>query len=173
MVLTGARMTHKEITDLFGYNLWANNRLFEAVAQLPTNQYLQDLKSSHGGIHGTLTHIVAAQKIWISRWKGTPEETLLHGKDVGSLLDLIALWEQVSSDTAEFLGSLTDDRLQEQMTITTTTGKQFIHTYQQMMQHLVNHSSTHRGQVSAMIRQLGSRPPAIDLIAYYRQNQKQ
>jgi len=166
-------MTKNEITELFDYNLWANNRVFEAAAQMLPNQYMDDLKSSHGGIHGTLTHIVAAQKIWISRWKETPEETLLQGKDIVSLLDLIAIWEQVSSETAQFLGSLTDEKLQERMTMTTTTGKQFVHSYQQMMQHLVNHSSTHRGQITSMIRQLGIRPPAIDLIAYYRQNQKQ
>jgi len=165
-------MNQKDITEFFDYNLWANNRLFEAAAQLPTDRYLEDYKSSHGGIHGTMTHIVAAQKLWVSRWKGTPENTLLQGKDVASLLDLISIWERVSSDTAEFLKSLTDDRLQQTMTITTTSGKQFTNTYQQMLQHLVNHSSIHRGQVMAMIRQLGIRPPSIDLIAYYRQNQK-
>jgi uncharacterized damage-inducible protein DinB len=166
-------MTLKDITELFEYNLWANNRLFEAAAQLPPEQYLQDYKSSHGGIHGTLTHIVAAQKIWVSRWKGAPEETLLQTKDVASLLDLISIWERVSSDTAGVLKSMTDERLQETITMTTTTGKQFTHTYQEMMQHLINHSSTHRGQVATMIRQLGIRPPTIDLIAYYRQKQKQ
>jgi uncharacterized damage-inducible protein DinB len=38
-----------------------------------------------------------------------------------------------------------------------------------MMQHLVNHSSAHRGQVTAMMRQLETKPPATDLIGYYRQ----
>ena len=164
-------MTSKDVTELFDYNLWANNRLFEAAAQLPTEQYLQEHKFSHGGIHGTLTHIVAAQKLWISRWRGTPENTLLQGKDVVSLLDLISIWEQVSSDTAEFLKTMTDEKLQEMMTITTTAGKQFVNTYQQMLQHLVNHSSSHRGQVTAMIRQLGVKPPSTDMIAYYRRNQ--
>ena len=166
-------MNTKEITELFDYNLWANNRLFEAAAQLSTEQYLQDCKSSHGGIHGTLTHIVGAQKLWVSRWRGTPENSVLQGKEVGSLLDLISIWERVSSDTAEFLASLTDQKLQEEFTITNTQGKQFVNTFQQMMQHLINHSSTHRGQVNAMIRQFGIRPPGIDLIAYYRLNQKQ
>src|SRR5262245_60584968 len=87
-------MNAKEMTELYDYNLWANNRLFEAAAQLPTEQYLQDCKSSHGGIHGTLTHIVGAQKIWVSRWRGTPENSVLQGKELASLLDLIAIWEK-------------------------------------------------------------------------------
>jgi len=162
-------MNVKEITELLDYNLWANNRLFEAAAQMPTDQYLQDVKASHGGIHGTLTHIVAAQKVWLSRWLGTPDTSLLHGKDIPSLLDLISLWEQVSSETARFVASFNEEKLQEILTITTTTGKQFQHTFQQMMQHLVNHSSVHRGQVLAMMRQIGIRPPKTDLITYYRQ----
>jgi uncharacterized damage-inducible protein DinB len=161
-------MNMKEMTELFDYNLWANNRLFEAAAQIPPEQYVQDLKASHGSIHGTLAHIVGAQKLWLSRWVGKPENTVLKGDHVRSLLDLIGIWETVSSQTAEFLATLDDQKLQENFTITNTAGKQFTNTFQQMMQHLVNHSTAHRGQVSSMMRQLGIRPPTTDLIAYYR-----
>jgi uncharacterized damage-inducible protein DinB len=164
-------MKYKEIMELFDYNLWANNRLFEAAAQLPNDQYHQDLKAGHGGIHGTLTHIVGAQKVWLARWTGSQDTSLLHGKDVATLLDLISLWENVSSETAAFLSGMNDEKLQEIFVITTTAGKQFQHTFQQMLQHLVNHSSTHRGQVTAMMRQFGIQPPNVDLIAYYRQKQ--
>ena len=154
--------------ELFDYNLWANNRLFESAAQLPLEQYFQDVKASHGGIHGTLTHIVGAQKVWLARWTAAPDTSLLCGKDVVTLLELIAIWETVSSETAEFLTTFTDESLQQTLTITTSTGHQYTHTFQQMMQHLVNHSTAHRGQVTAMLRQVGITPPAVDLIAYYR-----
>ena len=161
-------MNLKEMMELFDYNLWANNRLFESAAQLPPEQYFQDVKASHGGIHGTLTHIVGAQKVWLARWTASPDTSLIHGKDVGTLLELIALWEKISSDTAKFLATFTEESLQQAMTITTSTGHQYTHTYQQMMQHVVNHSTSHRGQIIAMLRQAGSTPPAIDLITYYR-----
>jgi uncharacterized damage-inducible protein DinB len=164
-------MKVKEIAELFDYNVWANTRQLEAAAQLTTDQYMQDFKASHGGIHGTLTHIVAAQKLWLSRWRGTPDDFILHGKDLGSLLELIGLWERVSSETAEFIATLTEEKLLEPFQMTTTAGKQFTHSFQETMQHFINHSSTHRGQVNAMIRQLGIRPPSIDLITYYRQKQ--
>jgi uncharacterized damage-inducible protein DinB len=161
-------MNRKEILELFDYDLWANNRLFETAAQLPLEKYAQDLKASHGGIHGTLTHIVAEQKMWLGRWTGSRNTSLLQGKDVGTLLELIAIWEKVSSETAQFLSTLSDENLHQSLTITTSNGQQFTHTFQQMMQHLVNHSTGHRSQVSAMMRQLGFVPPAIDLITYYR-----
>ncbi len=162
-------MNLAEITELFDYNLWANNRLFEAAAKLPGEQYHRDVKASHGGIHGTLAHIVGAQKVWLERWVSGQPDPILKGEDVSSLLELIGIWEKVSSETASFLAGLTDGKLQESFTITTSTGKQFTHTFQQMMQHLVNHSSSHRGQVIVLMRQFGVRPPSIDLIAYYRQ----
>jgi uncharacterized damage-inducible protein DinB len=93
---------------------------------------------------------------------------LLRGKDVGTLLELIGIWEKISSDTAAFLGSFNDVSLQQAITITTSKGEQYTHTFQQMMQHLVNHSTAHRGQVNAMMRNLGITPPVTDLINYYR-----
>src|SRR5256885_11284921 len=42
---------------------WANRTIFDAVAQLPADQYFRDLKSSYGGIHGTLAHIVWAEQL--------------------------------------------------------------------------------------------------------------
>lgn len=165
-------MTLAEMTELFRYNHWANNRLLEAVAQLPASQYTQDMKISHGSIHGTLVHIVAAQKIWLSRWLENPDSVLLQGKDIPTLVALVSLWEKVSSETADFVSSLTDEKLEKILTMTTTRGKEYHHTYREMMLHLINHSSTHRGQVSGMMRQMGVPPPPIDLIAYYRSLQK-
>ena len=162
-------MNLKEITELFDYNLWANNRLFETAAQLTDGQYRHDAKASHTSIHGTLSHIVGAQKLWVERWVTGQPDPLLKGNDVTSLLELISIWERVSSQTAEFLSSLSDEKLQDKITITTTQGKQFTHSFQQMLQHLINHSSTHRGQVVAMMRQFGIQPPTTDLITYYRQ----
>src|SRR3989475_8568441 len=50
----------------------ANRRVFTALRALPPEQYFRDLKSSHGGIHGTLCHIVWAEQLWLYRWLGKP-----------------------------------------------------------------------------------------------------
>ena len=74
-------MTTQDIKQLFSYNTWANNRIFEVVSQLSPVQYFQDLKSSYGGVHGTLTHILGAHKIWLERWLGKTDLKLLKGED--------------------------------------------------------------------------------------------
>jgi uncharacterized damage-inducible protein DinB len=55
-------MTLQEIKLLVAYNRWANQRLFDALSQLPAEPYTRKMNSSHGGIHGTLAHIVGAER---------------------------------------------------------------------------------------------------------------
>ena len=165
-------MTLHEIKLLHAFNSWANNRLLESLALLPEELYLRDLKSSHGGIHGTLTHMVAAQKIWLSRWVGTPDQKMLTTADMPGLQDVRTLWERVGFDTAKFLGTMTDKKLGETFTMTTARGETFTHIYWQAIQHLVDHCSYHRGQIVGMMRQLGVKPPNTGLIAFYRETGK-
>jgi uncharacterized damage-inducible protein DinB len=55
------------------------------------------------------------------------------------------------------------------MEMTTSAGAKYRHRYADMFRHLANHSTYHRGQVAAMLRQLGEKPPATDLIRFYRE----
>lgn len=116
-------MTAAEIRFLFAYNSWATNRVFESLIKVPENDYRRDLKSSHGGIHGTLTHLVGAEKIWLSRWIGKPETSLLSEKEVPSLAALKEIWEDVAARTAKFLAKIDDEKLLSTFDFTTTQGK--------------------------------------------------
>src|SRR5207245_8802058 len=76
-------MTTAETQELFAFNAWANRRIFDGVAQLAEADYLRDLKSSHGGVHGTLCHIVWAEHLWLTRWLGEPEARCRAGQGSG------------------------------------------------------------------------------------------
>src|SRR2546428_1231516 len=78
-------MTPAEVRELFAFNAWASRRIFDGVGQLAPVDYLRDLKSSHGGIHGTLCHIVWAEQLWLQRWLGKAAPPGPPGKDPGSL----------------------------------------------------------------------------------------
>ena len=164
-------MTLSELKLLHAYNSWANNRIFDALAQMANDDYTRDLKSSHGGIHGTLVHMVGAEKIWLERFLGTPQP-FLNKDSVKSLSELKTIWEKVGYDTAKWLGTMTDRKLQDTFAMKTSKGDTFVHVFWQAFQHKVNHSSYHRGQIVAMLRQLGVRPPSTDLIQFYREAAK-
>ncbi len=161
-------MTAEEIKKLFAYNSWGTNRVFEALAQVPEDHYRKDLKAGHGGIHGTLTHLVAAEKMWLSRWTGNPESSFLSQKEVTSLAALKEIWEDVAARTARFVSRLDDGKLASTFEYSGTDGKQFVQTYQQALVHVVSHSTYHRGQIALLMRQVGFQPVGTDLIAFYR-----
>jgi len=165
-------MNLQEIKLLHAFNAWASNRIFDAVGSLSPDDTVKDLKSSHGSIHRTLLHMVAAEKIWLSRWIGTPETTLMGTAEAPTLAALRSVWEKTGHDTARFLGTMTDKKLQDTFTMTTSTGQSFTHVYWHAIQHVVDHSTYHRGQVVTLMRQLGHTPPATGLIAFYRETAK-
>src|SRR2546427_1166112 len=78
-------VTVAEVRELFAYNAWANRRCFAALEPVPVEAYVRDLKSSHGGLHGTLCHIVWAEQLWLNRWLGKPNPAVPQGRDLASL----------------------------------------------------------------------------------------
>jgi uncharacterized damage-inducible protein DinB len=86
-----------------------------------------------------------------------------------TLAEIKTLWDKLTMHTKQFFENFPEEKFSSTYTITTTKGEIFVHTYTQMFQHLVNHSSYHRGQIAGMVRQLGYIPLSTDLIIYHRQ----
>ena len=161
-------MNVAEVRELFAYNAWANRQLFTALAALPTEVYLRDLKSSHGGLHGTLCHIVWAEELWLNRWLGRPNPTTPQGKDLTSLAAATERWERIEAERARLLEGWTESRFDDRLMVKPSSGGQFVHTFRQMFRHAIDHSSYHRGQLVTLLRQVGGTPPNTGLIIFYR-----
>lgn len=160
----------REFVELFDYNAWAHRALFDAVARLADEQYFRDLKSSHGGVHGTLAHIVWAEQLWLNRWVGKANPAVPQGADLKSLADVRKRWEAVEAERATFVAGMTEARLDDTTVIKPSSGGEYVHTFRQMFRHFINHSSYHRGQIVTFLRQLGATPPNTDLIRFYRRS---
>jgi uncharacterized damage-inducible protein DinB len=163
-------MTAAEVRELFAYNAWANRKLFAAAEALPAEAYRRDLKSSHGGVHGTLAHIVWAEQLWLHRWVGKANLPVPQGRDLAGLPEVRARWEAVEAERGAFLRGVTDATLAESRTIKPSSGGGYVHTFDQMFRHAIDHSSYHRGQVVTLLRQVGAVPPSTGLIIYYREH---
>jgi uncharacterized damage-inducible protein DinB len=159
-------MTLHEIKTLLAFNAWASNRIFEATASMTADQYVKDMKSSLGSIHGTLVHMVGAEKLSLARWQGRTEP-LLAASDVPSREALIEVWEKTGLETAGFAGTLTDKKLQETFVLKTLKGEVFEFPLWQTFLHVVDHSTYHRGQVITLMRQQGVTPPSTGLLRFY------
>ena len=160
-------MTLQEAKLLYAFNAWATQRIFDVLAPLPAEMCTRDLHASHGSIQGTLTHLVASEKIYSAGLTGAPAPAMPGG--LPTIADLKETWEETGFAIARWLGTLTDRKLQEPCTITTATGTTHTHTIAQVLLHLVDHGTFHRGQIVTHLRQLGVTPPSTGMITFFRE----
>jgi uncharacterized damage-inducible protein DinB len=164
-------MTLAEILVLFEYDEWATERTLESVSNLSDGKYHDDLKSSHGGIHGTLIHIYSAGMTWLQRWKGSSPSTSVNVQEIPNLESLKAHWKEYRISLNSYLRSLTEAGLHAALSYADSKGNKHAEPLYQQMQQIINHASYHRGQIVTMLRQLGGKPQATDLIMFYRTRQ--
>lgn len=163
-------MNAAEIENLFDYNAWANGKILDALSGIPEADYLEDMKSSHGGLHGTMVHIVFAQHVWLLHWTGKPvDAAFAAAREAVSLGDVQRFWREIEDATRSFLNErLRDSLVGQSFELKTSKGESYSHTYGESMQHLINHSTYHRGQMAGLMRQRGVRPPSTDYIRFAR-----
>ncbi|MFY9345749.1 MAG: DinB family protein [Planctomycetota bacterium] len=163
-------MTPDEARLLVDYHLWARERALAAVAALTPEQFTRDLKNSFGSVRDTLAHLYGADAIWLERWRGGSPRGLPPAARFPDLASLRAAWAEFDPQLHAFVAGLGAEGLAKQLTYTAFNGQQATLPYWQMLQHVVNHGSYHRGQVTTLLRQLGApAPQGMDLVAFYRE----
>jgi uncharacterized damage-inducible protein DinB len=162
-------MTKTDIQLLFAYDRWANNRVLQAVSTLSAEQFTRDLGGSFHSVRDTVLHIIGGVWGWLTYWKA-PSHTPASLKDLwdrhdtlfrpDAFPDITAVqlkWAEIEKEQTEFADSVTEESLARTLPVRTSQ-LSLAH----LMQHLVNHSTYHRGQVSMMMRQLKAEPVATD-----------
>ena len=160
-------MDVKWIEQLYEYNGWANARIVEAASRLTAGEFTKDLRSSYRSVRDTLVHVMSAEWIWLMRWKGISPQAMLAASDFETISPLKARWAEIRQEQAEFVSAATEESLRSAVSYINTRGEPFTYALWQMMQHVVNHSTYHRGQVTTMLRQLEAEPIATDFLVFY------
>lgn len=154
------------IRFLYAYNRGANARSLGAAAALSPEQLQRDLGTSHRSVLGTLTHILWAEWRWLGRWTAPAPAPDPHPLACTDLPALVVRWREVERAQGAFIDGLSDEALGVLRTYENPPGTAWTYPLWQMMQHLVNHSTYHRGQVTTLLRQLGASAPATDLLVF-------
>jgi uncharacterized damage-inducible protein DinB len=155
------------VRGLLAYTIWADRQILQAVAALPEEDLVRETGTSFGSVLGTLAHVLGAEQLWLSRFLGVPRERLPSQEDFPTCEVLRASFEDFWPQLEFFLASLTEEQLAAEFTWTSLEGENRTAPFRQVLLHVVNHSSYHRGQVVAQLRQLGHQPPSTDLV-YWR-----
>lgn len=162
-------MSPDEIQQLYDYNSWANQRARSAAEKLTTEQFVRPLGSSFSSVRDTLAHIYGAEWIWLERFQGRSPSALPVTGEFADLARLSAQWLEHDERLLRFARSLTQNDLDREIEYKTLNFGVYRNPLWQSMQHVVNHGTYHRGQVTTLVRLLGAQPVLTDLMHFYRE----
>lgn len=162
-------MTPEDIRTLYDYNAWANHRSLDAASALTTEKFLQPMGSSFGSVRDTLAHIHGAEWIWLERFQGRSPSSLPDATRFQDIPSLRAQWNELEGRLLGFVRGLKQSDLERVFEYKTLKFGVYRNPMAESLQHLVNHGTYHRGQVTTLLRQLGAQPMATDLMHFHRE----
>ena len=162
-------MTFQDLQTLVDYHYWARDRMLSALEPLSSEQFTRDLGSSFKSVRDTVVHILGAEVAWYLRWQGQSPSARPSPDQFPDVATLRQAWSENERKMRVFLERLGEEGVNRVFEY--RLGSQAAASpFWQMLHHVVNHASYHRGQVTTMLRQLGASPPqSLDAIAFYRQ----
>jgi uncharacterized damage-inducible protein DinB len=155
------------------YNAWANRLIFDAVAALPPAEATKERQSLFRNMVHTLNHNYVIDRIWQAHL-----ERRSHGYEARNTKEhppLAELWKSQQEIDRWYIAwsdALSDQALDEKMSFTLIGGNPGVMTRGEILLHVVNHTSYHRGFVADLFYQVpgGARPPTTDLPVYLRES---
>ena len=144
----------EQLLNYTHYNLWANKRLCDFLAQAEEEKMNQEIVSSFTSIRKTVFHVYGAQSLWLQRLGGVSPsafpsyETKTSSETLGALLE-------TSQQIIDYVNSHSEEELQKEIEYKNIAGNKFHSKICDIIQHVVNHATYHRGQVITILRQVG------------------
>jgi len=161
-------MIYSQPSKLAAYNTWANARLYDAATALTDFERKRDVKAYFTSLHGTLNHMLVADRIWLRRLTGEGDaparlDTVLFE----SFSELREAREAEDKRLMGHVATLGSRDLQTQLDYVNTRGEAQSLPVGVVLTHVFNHQTHHRGQAAQILRQLGvAEPPSLDLLYF-------
>jgi len=163
-----SRTVHEHFKRFAAYNAWANARLYDAATALTDFERKRDVKGYFKSLHGTLSHLLVADRLWLRRLTGEgPEPQSLDETPFEAFGELRAAREAEDSRLIDYIAGLDVSGLDREISYVNTRGEEKSLPLKVILAHLFNHQTHHRGQATHILRQLGvAEPPALDLLYF-------
>jgi len=168
-------MSPEWLGALARYNTWMNEKLYALCATLSDDERKRDRGAFFKSIHGTLNHLLLADRVWLARFTGETVPEGFMGPGIRSLdQELYADFEELRRERrltdgklSAWVAELTPERLAAPLVYLRRGQKQEFPLWWAVA-HVFNHQTHHRGQVTTLLMQQGSDPGVTDLVAMLR-----
>ena len=151
------------------YNLWANQLITSFIKEAGEAAFDLNQSGSFPTIRGTLDHISGAEKIWLLRLQGTSLSEWPSGASAGNMNERCAQLTSVSEDFARFTEEADEGFFNEILAYQNLKGDSFTGNVTDILAHVMNHSTFHRGQIVNLLRGAGfTNLKSTDLITFTR-----
>ena len=147
------------IRSLYAYHQWANRRLFDVVAALGEDVARREVGTqfSYPTLRQMLGHLYAADRGWLSRWKGVSPAKFPDPPE--TLADLRHRWDALEAEQRAFIEEITPQALAATLDYKTTDGRALRLPLADLLQHVAMHGSHHRSELATMITMVSQSPP--------------
>ena len=157
-------MTSAEALLHLRYSAWASLKLVEAVRAVPDAEFEKPVGVSHSSMLGTLSHILWADWLWSTR----VIEPMEKPGETREALETV--WPELHHKWISWAERASEAEINRVVEFKSILDGQMARTPAwQIVLHVVNHATLHRGQAIGMLRQMGIAPPHTDLMNYYRE----
>jgi len=152
------------------YNAWANTRVYEMAGAIPDESYRRDAGVYFKSLHGTLNHLLVTDRIWMRRLTGIGE----HPDRGDAILfdDFASLQAARTAEDArivDFVDGLDEADMAQLRDFSTLNGTPYRQPLHEILAHLFNHQTHHRGQAHAILTAAGvTEPEPLDLLIMQR-----
>lgn len=159
-------MNRKLASTMSAYNGWMNQKLYAVCAGMSDVERKADRGAFFGSIHGTLNHLLLADRVWMGRFTGNPFAVKSLDEELYADFDALR-HEREAEDTRieHWAATLTDEVLHGKLEYTTVAnpGPRSSDLWL-CVAHFFNHQTHHRGQLTALLAQAGQDYGVTDLM---------
>ncbi len=165
-------MNKGDITTIFEYNDWANQRILAAASKVSHEQWIAPTAFPRGSLRATLVHILDTEYGWRLLLQRSEETEDLNEKDFPTLASLRDRWRYEQDHLRLYLASLTDEGLQEVFRYTNPHGIKRERIRWHALYHVVNHGTQHRSEAAAILTDYGQSPGDVDFTFYLTESSR-
>jgi len=155
------------IQHAYDYSYWANHRYLTVAEALSEKQLTRPQGHSWGSVQSVLLHMLSSETVWLRRWQGDSPTRHLDPNDYPTLTAIKEKWIAVERELRRFLEAQSEVGLVGVCTYSNFSGQRFEVPLWQMLMHIPNHETHHRGELASMFALMNIPHPEDEVIQYF------